>query len=210
MPLKPGNSHEAISANIASLVKVGHPISKAVSLALSHAHHTKNLAGGGDVSAADPQDPNDPTVPEPDPDAALAIQRGATESGWRPAEYWHNLLQGLGFEADPNPQPSPVVSFADGGDVSPDDLATLQDMFGSNSPSLNDALNQSREQAVQQLADQVPLSNDIQFPLANKSAAESAEVLGGADEPQSAVPDGSESTPLAPDAEAPLSGDSPL
>lgn len=123
----------------------------------------------------------DDTVPEPDPSAAAAIERGATESGWRPAQYWENFKEGIGLAPDPDATPTKTpTSYADGGDVSPEDLAALHDMFGQNSSSLGDALTDSRQQALDSVfgGDAAPsLSDQLVDSLPSKSAADSAQVF---------------------------------
>lgn len=88
-----------------------------------------------------------------------------------------------------------VPAYADGGDtVSPEDLATLQDMFGKNSSSLNDALRDSRAEALDSVFPPGSNVQDYLHPsLSGKSAAESAETLlpdTGAD--KALVPTGSD------------------
>jgi hypothetical protein len=48
------------------------------------------------------------SVPEPDPDKAAQMQKGATESGYQPTTWMKNIKEGLGM--------------ADGGEVGPIDL----------------------------------------------------------------------------------------
>lgn len=165
MPLKKGNSREVVSRNISELVKSGRDVKQAVAIALHHADQYKKYADGGDVT---------------DDDSDNKDTKHQT------------LGQIIGF---PGSEPTPKATkkpkgYADGGDVTDsegatrpngvtqEDLDTLKDMFGENSSSLTDALDQSRQQALQETLGQAPLSNDVMPPLANKSAEESAQSFG--------------------------------
>lgn len=65
------------------------------------------------TSKPSPSKPKD-DVPEADPKKAKEVQQGATESGWRPAEWKKNLKVGLGLA-----QGGKVQMFANGEDVLP-------------------------------------------------------------------------------------------
>lgn len=78
------------------------------------------MADGGNV-AEDPRvkqsmpkkNPKD-DVPEPDPKKAREVQKGATDSGWRPGEWKTNLKAGLGLA-----QGGKVARYADGTEDGP-------------------------------------------------------------------------------------------
>lgn len=99
----------------------GHQI-KIAHKALSHAmkkqldklpmHEDAIMAKGGKVDAI----PGGSGSPAIDPEAAREIEKGATSSGWRPAEWKKNLREGLGIRSKDDKVAS---AEAEGGEVKP-------------------------------------------------------------------------------------------
>lgn len=81
------------------------------------------FANGGDVNpeekSSQPKSKPVDDVPEADPKKAKEVEKGATDSGWRPAEWKANLKAGLGLA-----QGGKVQRFANGEEVLPPDADT--------------------------------------------------------------------------------------